>query len=197
MNDAKWVSSKKAGIFLAVVSFCVIVMLLLSVQLQPVVVRTINEKQGVWRALGDANPGAGKSGYLVFAIYPHAADPAVTYASNISNATAYEYHDAATGEMIGTTPYNTAFDFVVKYRLNVSDGYNTSAGAWTLLWSYVNMTCNFNWTADVGVTTMVDVEESHSAVYIWINAYLNNGGAGYQIAKNEKFVWNTSGFVWM
>jgi hypothetical protein len=125
----------------------------------------------------------------------HAAAPAVTYASNISNASFYEFRDVTTGEMTGTTPHSTAFDFLVKYRLNASDGYNTSSSAWTLLWSYINMSCNFNWTADITTLTMTDVEIDNSGTYIWIYAYANNGGAGYTISKNEKFSWNTSGWV--
>jgi hypothetical protein len=200
----KMMQSKRVSIFNAGKLSAVLIIIgvgfvsafLMTSQLQSPIIQTImNQKRGVWEALGDAEPGTGKSGYLAFYIYPHAANPAATYAANLSNATAYEYRDATTGEMTKTTPYGTTFDFVVKYRLNVSDGYNTSSSAWTLLWSYVDMACNFNWTADIASSTMTDVQIASNANYIWINCYLNNGGAGYTISKGEKFSWNTSGWV--
>ena len=162
---------------------------------EPVIQTIVSQARTHLFPLGDAVPGTGKSGYLAFYIYPHSADPANDYDTNLSNATAYEHYDVNTGEMTHTTPYSTAFDFIVKYRLNVSDGYNSSSGWWTVNWSYVKMACNFNWTADITTSTMTDVKISNGADYIYINAYLNNAGAGYQISKNEKFSWNTSGWV--
>jgi hypothetical protein len=163
---------------------------------EPIIQSTIHQKKGIWEALGDITVASGESGVLAFFIYPHAAVPGTTYATNCSNATAYEYRDATTGEMTRTTDYTKTFDFVVKYRLNASDGYNTSSSAWTLNWSYVKMACNFNWTADITTSTMTDVKvTSTSTTYEWIQCYLNNGGAGYQLSKNEKASWNTSGWV--
>lgn len=185
----------KIGIIMTVVAIGFVSAFMVTYQLQEPIIQTMSEKKGVWEALGDASPGSGKSGYLAFYIYPHAAVPATTYAANLSNATAYEHYDVNTGEMTHTTPYSTAFDFVVKYRLNVSDGYNSSSGWWTVNWSYITMACNFNWTADITTSTMTDVKISNGADYIYINAYLNNGGAGYQLSKNEKASWNTSGWV--
>jgi hypothetical protein len=186
----------KAGVLMGFLFIGALVAIVYVSQIQgPIIQTTVNQARTHLFPLGDAFPGTGKSGYLAFNIYPHSADPANDYDTNLSNATAYEHYDVNTGEMTHTTPYSTAFDFIVKYRLNASDGYNTSSSAWTLNWSYVKMACNFNWTADIASSTMTDVKISNGADYIYINAYLNNAGAGYTISKNEKFSWNTSGWV--
>jgi hypothetical protein len=160
----------------------------------PIIQSTMPQKRGVWEALGDITIASGTSGVCAFYIYPHSV--VGTYAANLSNATAYEYRDAITGEMTKTTPYNTLFDYCVKYRLNTSDGYNTSSSTWESSWAYVTMACNFNWSADITTVTMVTVEIAHNANYAWYNAYYRGpAGAGYQLSKNEKASWNTSGWV--
>lgn len=193
MKDKKIFISKalKAGSLFSLLLIGIVVGSVFMLQMQEVVLH----QRSSWVAMAEANPGTGASGYLEFFIYPHAAVPGTTYGVNCSEATAYEYRDTNSGEMTKNTPYNTAFDFVVKYRLNSSDGYNNSALAWTLNWSYVVMACNFNWTADITTSTMTDVLVAYNANYEWIQCYLNNGGAGYSISKNEKFSWNTSGWI--
>lgn len=194
--QSKYKSIFKAGVPLSLLLIGAVAGIMIISQIQgPIIQTSISKERTHLFALGDAAPGTGKSGYLAFYIYPHAAVPATTYAANLSNATAYEHYDVNTGEMTHTTPYSTLFDFVVKYRLNVSDGYNASSGWWTVNWSYIVMACNFNWTADIASSTMTDVKISNGADYIYINAYLNKAGVGYTISKNEKFSWNTSGWV--
>jgi len=196
--QSKRVSIFKAGKLSAVlivmgVGFVSAFLMMSQIQ-DPIMQTVMNQKRGVYEALGDAFPGTGKSGYLAFYIYPHSVVGA--YAANLSNATAYEYLDVTTGEMTKTTSYNNLFDFCVKYRLNVSDGYNASSATWMASWAYVKMACNFNWSADISTVTMTTVEIAHNAVYAWYNAYYRGpAGAGYQISKNEKFSWNTSGWV--
>ncbi len=194
--QSKYKSIFKASVLMSFLVIGVVVAMVYVSQVQGPIIQTVtNQARTHLFPLGDAFPGTGKSGYLAFYIYPHSADPANDYDTNLTNATAYEHYDVNTGEMTHTTPYSTAFDFIVKYRLNVSDGYNSSSGWWTLNWSYMVMACNFNWTADITSTTMTDVKISNGADYIYINAYLNNAGAGYQLSKNEKASWNTSGWV--
>ena len=194
--QSKYKSIFKAGtlIGLLIIGTCVGILFLSQVQ-DVVTTQFGGVASKHWSALGDITVTAGQSGVLAFFIYPHAAVPATTYATNCSNATAYEYRDATTGEMTKSTTYLLKFDFVVKYRLNTTDGYNTSSSAWTQAWSYVKMACNFNWTSDITTSTMTNVLVTSNANYEWIQCYLNNAGNGYQIAKNEKFSWNTSGWV--
>jgi hypothetical protein len=166
---------------------------LMTSQLQSPIIQTVmNQKRGVWEALGDANMTGTNSGFVTGQIRIHEAAPATTYATNVTNATAYEYSDTystAVGspkEMTGETPYSTPFNFYVKIRLNASDGYNTSSSLWMKTWLHVNLTVDFQWAADIAVTAMTIVEIANNTNFAWYACYLDNAGAGYQIAKNEK-----------
>jgi hypothetical protein len=194
-NNHSIFKAGKLGIFLTVIGIGFVSAFVLTSQLQSPIMQTVmNQKRGVWEALGDITIPTGQSGVCAFYIYPLSA--VGVYAANLSNGTAYEYRDATTGEMTKTTPYGTTFSFVVKYRLNATDGYNTSSATWMANWAYVTMACNFNWSADISTVTMVTVEIAHNANYAWYNAYYRGpAGAGYTISKNEKFSWNTSGWV--
>lgn len=189
---------KKAGGLLGIVVTVLVIVSLIVLSLHSVVRQKDTESQivfvkhGVWESLGDANESGTNSGFMTCHIRPHEAAPAVAYAVNVTNATAYEYLDTySTGagspsEMTGETPFTTAFDIYVKIRLNATDGYNSSSGLWEPGWLYVNLTVDFEWAADIGVTSTTEVEIGNSTDFVWYGCYLNNGGAGYQIGKNEK-----------
>ena len=137
---------------------------------------------------GDGDPGGDASGFMYFMVYPHSATPATTYASNLSNATAYEYSDSLNAEMTGETPHTTAFDFVLKFRVNDTVAYNVSGSKWMDTWVRANITCDFDFAADIAAdTAMTIVQIANGTDFAWYHAYVNNGGVGYQITHNEKF----------
>lgn len=127
------------------------------------------------------------SGFLAFYAYPHQGTPGTAYATNLSNASAYEYSDVLNAEMTGETPYDTAFDFVVKFRVNDTVGYNTSGSTWEISWVRVYITVNFEFAADQGNTTMTIVEITNTSSFCWYHGYINNAAAGYTITKNEAY----------
>jgi hypothetical protein len=174
-------------IFLFAVSFVAASLYTSSIQ-GPMIQTTINSIPKTWRTLGDGPLAFNTSGFLAFYSYPHAAVPATTYHANLSNATAYEYYDELNHEMTRTTPYSTAFDFVVKFRVNATVGYNTSGSRWMDSWVRANITCNFQFAIDIpALSVMTIVQIANNTNYAWYNAYINNGGVGYQITKGETF----------
>lgn len=143
-----------------------------------------------WKPIitGDANPGGDNSGFMYFMVYPHQADPGTAYASNLSNATAYEFSDSLNTEMTGETPHSTTFDFVLKFRVNDTVGYNVSGSCWEDSWVRANITCDFDFAGDIAAdTAMTIVQIATSTDFAWYHAYINNGAVGYQITHNEKF----------
>ena len=134
-------------------------------------------------AVAEADPGSGAGGFLIWYVYPHQAVPGTAYASNLSTTTAYEYGVSLNVAGTKHVPYFTLFDIVVHVRANVTEAYNTSSGSWTLSWVQGLITCaGLSIGAD---TVMTAVEVTHSATYIWVNFYINNGGSGYQISHGQ------------
>ena len=155
---------------------------------EPITQTTVEEKKWVRHPLGDGNPGAGNTGLMYFMAYPHQADPGTAYASNLSNATAYEFSDVGDAEMTGETPYNTAFDFVMKVRVNNTDGYNTSGSTWEDTWVRANLTVDFDFAGDISDSAMTEVViGTEGTTYRWYHYYLNNAGSGYTITKGETY----------
>jgi len=183
----------KIGFLLVIVAVSVVTAMMYLQQVsEPVMQTTIQSAPRSWKPVGYANPGTGKGGFLCFGTYPHQAVPGTAYKSNLSNATMYEFTDnPAGGELTRETPYTQLFDFVLTFRVNATQGYNTSGSRWMDSWVQANLTINFDFLADVPKTAMTIVQISNNTVYAWYNAYLNKGGAGYQISKNEKFTYTT------
>lgn len=139
--------------------------------------------------LGDAPLAHNETGVSYEMSYPHQAVPATAYASNLSNATAYEFYDGLDNEMTGDTPYDTTFDLVVKVQVNATLAYNTTGSTWELDWIYANMTC-----ADLSVgasTECVETEIGNNATYIWVHYYLQDAdggaGSGFTLTHGESF----------
>lgn len=133
---------------------------------------------------GGGDVGAGEGGVLQVYVYPHSADPANDYDTNLSNATAYAWANTLNEAMTGNVPYDTDFDLVYKIRVNVTECYNTTGTKWMLDWVRGNLTC-----ADLGIaaaTAMSEVHIVNNTAYMWVNYYLNNGGAGYQITHGQQ-----------
>lgn len=163
--------------------------LVLMVNMNPTqILESVGERGWKNIALADGPHAAGTCAFLYFMAYPHAAVPGTTYASNLSNASAYEFSDTLNGEMTGETPYSTAFDFVVKFVVNQTIGYNVSGSKWEDSWVRANLTCDFEYAADIGpLAAMTIIQIANNTDYAWYHGYINNGGAGYQITKNEKY----------
>jgi hypothetical protein len=118
-------------------------------------------------------------------IYPHQAVPGTAYASNLSNASAYEYSDIGNTSCTGETPYMTAFDIVVKIGIDDSDGKNTTSGLWDNTYLYCLVTCS---ELSIGAgTNMTEKQIANYSGYAWYHYYMNNGGAGYTVSEGESF----------
>jgi len=135
-------------------------------------------KEYSWKPVAsDGNPGAGASGMLEIFIYPHDADPDTTYATNLSSASAYASRNTWNGTLTGNVPYDTEFDIVIKARYNVSHAYNTTSSAWDMAYVKALIT-----SADLGIgadTEMSKVQTANNTDFMWVQFYMNNGGAGY------------------
>ena len=185
--------NKKTGFLKAAVPFgllfvgVVVGMLYLSTIQEPIIEQAVHMRRVPTLVTGDGNPGDGVTGFFYYAAYPHQADPGTAYASNLSNATAYEYSDTGDNNACtGWTPYATTFDLVVKVGVNNSDGYNITAAAWDDTYMWMNLTCaNLTIGAD---TDMTEIEiAAQGTVYRYMHYYLNNGGAGYTIDVGDKY----------
>ena len=169
------------GMLFTIASCAIVAMIANSFIMQPMVEENIiSVSREQMLVTGDGNPG-GDSGLFYFMIYPHSADPGTDYASNLSNATAYEFSDVGDAECTGTTPKDTAFDIVVKVGVKLADGFDGSV--WQDAYHYVWIT-----SSDLSIgadTNMTQVTISESANYGWFHYYMNNGGSGYTIIENE------------
>jgi hypothetical protein len=185
----KRIGNIKAGgaVVMLSVGFIVGIMLITPMMTSTVHVERMPSVPYTWKAVGDADPGAGKGGFLYFGTYPHSADPGTDYASNLSSATFYEYTEATSGEMNGETPHTTAFDFVVKFRVNVSQGYNVSGTTWESSWVRANLTVDFDFASDISDAAMTIVQIATNSEFAWYHGYINNAASGYQITHDEKF----------
>lgn len=187
----------KAGglLSLIVVGFTVGLLYLGSVG-EVVVEETITAKWHRLPYVGDGDPGGDNSGFMVGRAYPHQAAPAVAYAVNLTNDNSYEHSDTINTTMTNETPHSTTFDLVLKFRVNDTVNYNVSDSSWEPSWILANATVDFDWAADVPWTTMTLVEIDNNTNFCWYHAYLNNGGAGYQIAQNEGYNWTFNVSAW-
>ena len=144
-----------------------------------------------WNTIASAEEGggdvsAGEGGVLQVYIWKHSADPGTTYASNLSNMSGdcYAWANTLNEAMTGNVPYGTDFDIVYKIRVNATQAYNTTGSTWMLDWVRANITC-----ADLGIaadTAMSEVEITNNTAYLWVNYYVNNGGAGYTITHGQQ-----------
>lgn len=133
--------------------------------------------------LGDADPGSVASGVLNVTLSVHVANPATYYARNLTNnASIYGWTNTNNSHVTSDLPYATAFDIIVKVRWNATHAYSSGNTTWMLSWVRANATC-----ADLALTdtAMSEVEIGKNATYLWVNYYLNNGGAGFTISRGQ------------
>jgi len=174
---------KAGGIFSLIIIGAIFGILYIS-SLNETVEYQVLEKRVPTLITGDANPGD-NSGFFYFMIYPHQADPGTAYASNLSNATAYEYSDSGNVSATGETPFSTTFDIVFKVGVTDEDGQWTSNSTWNDAYTWLTLTC-----ADLSIgadTNMTEIEIANTASYRWLHYYMNNGGAGYTIIEGQSF----------
>ncbi len=123
------------------------------------------------------DPGTGASGFLEVFIVDHDSGP---YTSNISEGDANVIGYANSDSFSIDIPHSTAFDIVVWTRANTSDA---NDGSWNTSLIRCNMTAT-----DLGITTLTSMSEEQigtNSTYIWVNYYLDNGGSGYTINRDE------------
>ena len=176
--------NKTIGVILGFVGAVVVSGLFLSMQVSPPIVNTMMEKRVATLVTGDADPGDA-SGFFYFMIYPHSADPATDYATNLSNATAYEFSDVGNESCTGETPYSTTFDIVVKCGVTDDDGYWSNNQSLNNEYNYCHITC-----ADLGIGANTNMSEQfigNSSTYAYYHYYMNNAGAGYTITEGQSF----------
>lgn len=150
---------------------------------------TSEGKRG-WFTIASAEEGGGlvtgdDPGVLQVYIWQHNATPAVDYAINLSNASAYCYAwaNSLNEAMTGIVPYDTPFDVMYKIRVNDTTCYNTTGSCWMADWVRMNHTC-----AALGIgadTAMIGVEIANNTDFMWMNFYLNNSGTGYTITHGQ------------
>ena len=151
---------------------------------QPMIEQAVHQKKIILGWLGD--PAGDDSGFCTYYHYTHSGTPAVTYASNLSTATAYEYIESLSGEMTGETPHGVAIDYVCKIRVNDTVAYNATSGLWEPNRIYMNVTVDYNFGSDIAWTQMTLVEIANNSDFAWYNGYINGGGAGYTLTANQK-----------
>ena len=135
---------------------------------------------------GGGTVGAAAGGVLQVYIWKHTGTPAAVYNTNLSNASADCYAKAnnLNAAMSGNVPYATTFDIVYKIRVNVTEAYNTTGSTWMTAWVRSNITC-----ANLGIgadTAMVGISITTTGTWMWMNFYINNGGAGYTITHGQQ-----------
>lgn len=186
MKDMKEIKRQIKGSMMltciAIGAICAL-MLLATTDVQQVV-STIGQKGWNNVALAAyADPGAGNGGFLEVFIYPHQATPAMAYADNLTEGASYAYSNVFDAAMTGNVPYTDTFDIVYAVRYNVTQAYNTTGSTWETSWTKGLITC-----ADLSIgadTVMTGVTIGSDADYIWINFYMDNGGAGYQLYHGQ------------
>lgn len=177
---------KKTGlIFGAIIAVVVSGMFLSYIVSKPLVEQNLMvEQRETVLVTGDANPGD-NSGFFYFMIYPHQATPGTAYASNLSNATAYEYSDTGNTTATRETPYSTTFDIIIKVGITNEDGYYTANQTRNPNYNWCLLTCtDLSISAD---TNMTEVFIGNTTTYAWYQYYMNNGGSGYTISEGQSF----------
>ena len=154
---------------------------------EPVVERTAE-----WTHItGDGDPGGDTSGFMYGMTYPYQAVPATAYASNLSNATAYEFSDSLDTGMTGETPYDTAYDVAWKYRVNDTVAYDTVNSTWREDWVRAYFSIDFTSNADFSDIAMTIYQIGNNTDFMWFHAVIQDAdggaGTGFTITHGETF----------
>ena len=132
-------------------------------------------------AVGDADPGAGASGWLNMTVYANASNAATYYARNLTNnESSYAWTNVNNTHAGSNVPYNTALALWYKIRVNVSDGYSAGNSTWMPTWVRCNVTCAGLSLSDAGMDRYVIGD---NATYMWL-AFVYNDGITISMGQN-------------
>lgn len=134
-------------------------------------------------AVGDADPGSGASGMLMFFVYPHAADPGLTYATNITSGW-YANSSVNNTHAGSNVPYSTAFDLCWKVRFNVTHAWNGTAFDSTYTRGYLNCT-GLSVTSQIMTKTQIATGGDYVYYTFWIQDTNGGNGTGFTITKGQ------------
>ena len=185
---------KKAGVGLGVIIACVFVSVLLVMGMtgDSVIENVVHKKElkpVTVLPVGDASLADGATKVMYIMHYPYQAVPGTAYASNLSNATAYEFYDYLDNELTGETPYSTAFDVVIKVGVNTTHGYNSTSAAWELDLHNATMDgiIGYGFTTDVAmVETAIGNDSSWNYVHYYLQDADGGAGTGFTIGQGVK-----------
>lgn len=171
------------GIVGAGVAFGVAVLVLLAnVGQEPMIERRVWVRDIQLPSVGDADPGAGQSGWLNMTVYYNeTGDPASYYARNLTNnASSYAWTNTNNSHAGSDVPYGTALALWYKVRINVSDGYCAGNSTWMPTWVYCNVTSAGLSLSDVGMDRYLIGSNS---TYMWL-AFVYQGGISISMGQN-------------
>ncbi|GAG97582.1 unnamed protein product [marine sediment metagenome] len=187
----------KAGLGVALLAVFCAMIILSAITYQDVVEQQVIKHDRTWHHnVGDASIAGDDSGFMYLMTYTHQTDPNTTYAANLTNTSnkCMEFLDSLNGEMTNETNHTVVFDFVQKFRVNDTVGYNVTF--WDTSWMYANITVDFDFAADVPWSSMTLVEIANNTDFAWYNCYINNSAAGYTLTHNENFNLSVNTSFW-
>jgi hypothetical protein len=166
------------GIISAVITGFIVSMFILFTVNDAIVTPVVTEETRTWvrktlRPVGDADPGAGISGWLNMTVYQNDSDPSNYYARNLTNNdSSYAWTNTNNSHAGSDVPHSTEFALVYKIRVNVSDGYSSGNATWMPTWIRCNVTSAGLSLSDVGMDRYVIGD---NATYMWLNFVYNDG----------------------
>ena len=173
---------KTVGIFGAIGAGVVVAILVLAnVGQEPMIERRVWVRDIQLPGVGDADPGAGKSGWLNMTVYYNeTGDPASYYARNLTNnASSYAWTNTNNSHAGFDVPYGTEFALWYKIRVNVTDGYCAGNSTWMPTWVKCNVTSAGLSLSDVGMTRYLI---GSSGTYMWL-AFVYQGGISISMGQ--------------
>ena len=184
-------SSKAGGLLSLIIIGAIVGSVYLTSVNEVIEEQTILAVRTPFLVVGDAVPGDA-SGFFMFMVKNHSANPALEYNRNLTNYTGgntkcYEWLDSGNGSATGETPYSTAFDIILKVGVTDEDGTYSSNGTWNDNYTWMLMTCADITPAIGADTNMTLVNISATDTYRWLHFYLNNAGSGYTILEGVSF----------
>jgi hypothetical protein len=188
-TKGKYNNLKAGGCLTLLITGFVVAMMYLSSVNEPVVNTTVEIARGnclVTSGPGDPGWDPNDPTQMVYIqIRPHVNNGTQYYSYNRTNATAYEY-GIGNQSALGSTPFATAFDILVKVEISYADGYNQTTSVWDLNYSWITLTC-----ADLAVVANTNMSEkaiANSGISKqWRHYWMNNSNAGYTIVLGQKF----------
>ena len=159
-----------------------VALLVLSANINNPIVEQACLKRFILLPVGDADPGAGASGWLNASIYYNeTTDPANYYARNLTNnASSYAWTNTNNTHAGSNVPHTIEVAITFKVRLNVSDGQAPGNSTWMPTWFEGNLTCTA-WSL-VNATMDRYVIGSNST-YLWLQ-FVYQGGISWTPGQN-------------